>query len=228
MPARNRIKTYIPDTYYHLYNRGVEKRGIFLDAQDYAVWQSYLKVYLLPKNVEELTRIFSSDVTTTIEKEKARRLLQLNNFSETIRLHAYCFMSNHFHLLIHQKDGENIDQFMNSLGTRYTMYFNKKYKRVGPLFQGVYKAVRVTSEEQLLYLTKYIHRNPYGGNRSKGETYPYSSYAKYSSSEHELWVDTQTICSMWRLTPSKYRAFVEEQKDDERMYKSLKDVIVDY
>ena len=69
-------------------------------------------------------------------------------------------MPNHFHLLIKQNGSNSIDQFMNSSNTRYVMYFNKKYNRVGPLFQGVYKAVSIETDEQLLYLSAYIHRNP--------------------------------------------------------------------
>lgn len=228
MPARNRIKTYVPETYYHLYNRGVEKRGIFLDAQDYAVWHSYLRVYLLPKNITELNAILTSETTTTIEKDKARKILRLNNFAETIRLHAYSFMPNHFHFLLWQSQAENIDQFMNSFGTRYTMYFNKKYKRVGPLFQGVYKAVRVESDEQLLYLTKYIHRNPFIGYNNRIDMYQHSSCSQYYKGVGEAWIDVNTIRLMWNLTPARYKSFVEESTDDEKMAILLKDIIVDY
>lgn len=69
-------------------------------------------------------------------------------------------MPNHFHLLVWQKDPEGINYFMRSLTVKYAMYFNRKYKRIGPLFQGVYKAVAIENEPQLVYLSKYIHRNP--------------------------------------------------------------------
>lgn len=231
MPAKNRMKVYVPETYYHIYNRGVEKRGIFLDAQDYAVWQSYTQTYLLPKDIKTLTTILTSETTTTREKEKARRLLQLNNFSDTIRLHAYCLMSNHLHLLVWQSQAESIDQFMNSLGTRYTMYFNKKYKRVGPLFQGVYKAVRVISDEQLLYLTKYIHRNPHPDEGKLIISYPYSSYRVYCGIENAKWVDRSTIVSLLSQNKKhqydRYRDFVEDRQDVETMAYVLKDTVVD-
>ncbi len=219
MPARNRIKEYEAGAYYHLYNRGVAKRPVFGDDQDFSVWISYLRTYLLPKNTKELEMTLASSASTPKEKANAVKLLRMNNFSDTIKLHAYCLMPNHLHMLVRQKDAENIDQFMNSLGTRYAMYFNIKHKRVGPLFQGVYKAVRVTSEEQLLYLTKYIHRNPDPDGSKTFQSYPYSSYPVYCGSVHTPWVKSDAILDIIsKNNPhKKYQEFVEERRDLEKM-----------
>ncbi len=159
MPAKNRIKEYLDNSFYHIYNRGVEKQPIFRDSQDYHVFLSYLKTYLEPKDEIKLRKILTSDSVSWREKDQAIKLLRLNNFSDSIKLLAYCLMKNHFHFLIKQSEATAMDRFTNSLFTRYTMYFNKKYKRVGPLFQSVYKAVLVNTDEQLVYLTRYIHRN---------------------------------------------------------------------
>src|SRR3989344_6595529 len=158
MPAKNSRKLYYENGYYHIYNRGVEKRKIFLDRQDYSVFLSYLKEYLSPKDENALYAVLSDESSTPSEKDRARKLLRINNFSEEITLLAYCLMPNHFHFFIKQKSAGSIDKFMNSLGTRYTMYFNKKYDRVGSLYQGVYKAVSITNESQFIYLSKYIHK----------------------------------------------------------------------
>lgn len=160
MPAKNSLKIYTPGGYYHIYNRGVEKRSVFQDKQDYEVFLSYLKTYLLPKDENSLREKLSDPTIGCREKDKILRLIRLNNFADEITLLAYCLMPNHFHLLIKQRSNIAIDRFMNSLSTRYTMYFNRKNNRVGSLYQDVYKAVLVQSDEQLLYLTKYIHRNP--------------------------------------------------------------------
>lgn len=162
MPARNIVKTYDGDGYYHIYNRGVEKRDIFLDDQDYAVFLSYLKIYLSPRQ-EGPEKIYPSR--------------KLKNFTDSIDLLCYCLMSNHFHFLIHQHNKTAITNFVRSLLTRYSMYFNRKYGRVGGLFQGTYKAVLIKSEQQLVYLTYYIHRNPSGSNPEVVEPYRY----RYSS-----------------------------------------------
>lgn len=160
MPAKNSSKIYSEESFYHLYNRGVEKRNIFLDEQDYSVFLSYLKTYLLPKDEVNLRTIIGSKGFGSQEKDKAIKLLSLNNFSDEIDLLAYSLLPNHFHLLVKQIHANGIDRFMNSLITRYVLYFNKKYHRVGPLFQGVYKAVLVENDEQLLHLSWYIHSNP--------------------------------------------------------------------
>jgi len=187
MPAKNSIKQYLENGFYHIYNRGVEKRDIFLDEQDYAVFLSYLKDYLLEKDVLALEAIFFSPNSSFREKDKAKRLLAMNNFFGEIDLLCYCLMPNHFHFLIKQNHLDGIDRFLNSLGTRYTQYFNKKYKRVGCLCQDVYKAVLIESDEQLLHLSRYIHLNP-----GKTSQQP-SSLPEYLDLRHTAWVKPQFI-----------------------------------
>ena len=154
MPARHSRKTYVANSFYHLYNRGVEKREIFVDDQDYAVFLSYLKDYLVQKDIQALNLRLSDPLLTSGEREKIYKLLKLNNFKDHIILLCYSLMPNHFHFLVKQDEEETIDSFLNSLLTRYAMYFNRKYKRVGHLFQDVYKAVLIESEEQLLHLSR--------------------------------------------------------------------------
>jgi len=160
MPAKNSRKIFAPNSYYHIYNRGVEKRTIFLEDIDYNVFLSYIQTYILPKDEKTLNYIISDPKAEWKEKNKAIKLLRLNNFFKSLSLISYALMPNHFHFLVKQKEENIIDRFMNSFCTRYSMYFNKKYKRIGTLFQGVYKAVLVDSDEQLHHLSRYIHRNP--------------------------------------------------------------------
>lgn len=160
MAAKNSIKEYVENSFYHLYNRGVDKRPIFLDSQDFAVFLSYLKTYLLPKDELGLQAIIASHDSSASEKSNALKLLCLKNFFNDIELVSYALMDNHFHFLLKQKSADAIDRFMNALWVRYAAYFNRKYHRVGPLFQGVYKAVLITTDEQLLHLSRYIHLNP--------------------------------------------------------------------
>ncbi len=110
-----------------------------MDEQDYGVFLSYVKTYLLPKDVNSLKAKLSSENSNYKEKDQALKLLALNNFSDEIELAAYALLPNHFHFLLKQKDASAMDNFINSLGTRYTMYFNKKYQRVGKLYQGYIK-----------------------------------------------------------------------------------------
>jgi putative transposase len=213
MPARNSRKTYVENGYYHIYNRGVEKRIIFLDQQDYSVFLSYLKDYLLPKNEKELYERLSDPQTSSKEKDKVLKLLHLNNFSQEITLLAYCLMPNHFHFFVKQKNIGAIDNFMNSLATRYTMYFNRKYKRVGHLYQGVYKAVLINNETQFLHLSRYIHKQALNLDNQP------CSYPEYMGSRQTLWIKPDEILAYFSKTnPSlSYQNFVEQQEDKEKL-----------
>src|SRR6266542_18296 len=99
MPARNSRKIYASQSYYHVYNRGVEKRNIFIDKQDYNVFLSYLKTYLTPKDVDQLQQELSNPDLLWDAKSKIVKELRLNNFCGEIKLLAYCLMPNHFHFL---------------------------------------------------------------------------------------------------------------------------------
>lgn len=186
MPAKNSIKQYIEDGYYHLYNRGVEKRLIFMDMQDYAVFISYLKEYLLPKDGNAMREKLTDTNISSRERDKIIKTLRLNNFSSEISLLAYCLMPNHFHFLVKQKSAQSIDIFMQSLSTRYTMYFNRKYTRVGSLCQAVYKASLVDNDEYLLHLSGYIHKQAINLNQA-------SSYPEYAGERNTEWIKSEEI-----------------------------------
>jgi len=225
MPAKNSRKIYSETTYYHIYNRGVEKRIIFQDSQDYRVFLSYLKDYLLPKDEKGLREMLSDPNISYKERDRIIKLLQLNNFNGELTLLAFCLMPNHFHFLIHQKSADTIDKFMNSLGTRYTMYFNKKYQRVGFLYQGVYKAVAITTDEQLLHLTRYIHKQALalqGQALERGMQEQPSSYLDYLGKRKTEWVHPEEILKFFSKTNPKlsYDAFVK-QNDDLNMINKL-------
>ena len=158
MPAKNTLKKYIENGYYHIFNRGVEKRIIFQEQQDYDVFLSYLGNYLQPKDEKSMFKKLSLPNISTQEKEHILKLIRLNNFNEEITLLAYSLMPNHIHLFVRQKSAGSIDKFMRSLCTRYVMYFNRKYKRVGTLFQGVYKAALIEDEAYYLHISRYYIR----------------------------------------------------------------------
>ena len=219
MPARNRIKEYVENGYYHLYNRGVEKRLIFLDEQDYGVFLSYLEEYLSFRDEKTLSEKLSDYSISYKERGYILKILRLNNFYEEIALLAYCLMPNHFHFFIKQKAASTIDKFMNSLCTRYSMYFNRKYKRVGALYQGVYKAVSINNEGQFVYLSKYIHKQAYIHSGTKGQALrgweQPSSYPEYLRKKKTEWVHPEELLNYFSKTNPKlsYKAFVEETDD---------------
>ena len=219
MPARNIVKIYIENGFYHIYNRGVEKRDIFIDDQDYKVFLHFLKRYL------------------TVPPESPDRIQpgwKLDLFDKLILI-AYCLMPNHFHLLIKQITKRVIADFMKALLNSYVRYFNEKYERVGPLFQGSYKGVLVDNEIYLLHLTRYIHLNPLELNSKEVppvdrwnlkeilEKYPYSSYGDYLGKRHTSWVHPEEILAFFKTAQRtslkdflSYQSFVEDYKEDSR------------
>jgi putative transposase len=218
VPKKHSIKVFVENSYYHVYNRGVEKRIIFQDKQDYKVFLSYLKYALskLPKP-EDVKKPFK---TTTFKGLPFKGVPRLpKNFIKEIQLIAYCLMPNHFHLLIKQVNKNSMTSFITSIITRYSMYFNKKYKRVGRLFQGPYKAVRIKDDAYLLHLSRYIHLNPEENTKNLEEAY--SSYADYLGLRNTKWIKPKAILDFFNITtdldlgikkPSTYKDFVESYR----------------
>lgn len=178
MPSKNIVKIYLKDGIYHIYNRGVEKRNIFMDDQDYKVFLHLLKRYLLPPEDKAASQV-----------EPVRRLPEgrQNDIYKEIRLLCYCLMPNHFHLMIQQLTERVITDFIRRLTNSYTKYFNEKYERVGPLFQGRYRAALIKEESYFLHLPYYIHHNP-KELFIKVKEYPWSSYADYLGRRNTLWL----------------------------------------
>lgn len=216
MPAKHIVKTYIKDGIYHVYNRGVEKRDIFLDTQDYSVFLRLLKDALSNPDTSRKQKI-----TFTLKGGTFQGLpKQPKNFHNRITLFAYCLMPNHFHLLLQQTDEHDMKLFMQSIFTRFSMYFNKKYKRVGGLFQNHYKASIVLEEPYLLHLSRYIHRNPLA--HTKDIVTAYSSYADYLGLRHTQWVKPEFILSFFQTNQlfnlrsvNSYKDFVETYEDND-------------
>ncbi|MEK7565848.1 MAG: transposase [Patescibacteria group bacterium] len=223
MASKNSIKVYLKNGFYHIYNRGVEKRDIFCDQQDFSVFVTYLKNYLLFKDEDALNRMFTSPESTSLEKQKIIKQLGLKNFFNKIDLLAYSLLPNHFHLLVKQNDENDIDSFMNAIGTRYASYFNRRYKRVGPLYQGVYKAVLVETDEQLLHLSRYIHLNPFHYQNLRFSSWNQinwpCSLPNYLGIRNEGWVKTDFILSYFSKINSNfsYADFVSSSFDESRI-----------
>lgn len=225
MPQKNSRKEYGAGGYYHIYNRGVEKRDIFLDEQDYKVFLGYMKFYL------ESPPLQGQALQDLDGKLFAPSKIQ-KNYHDQIELLSYCLMPNHFHLLIKQSTDRGIAEFMQSLVLKYVLYFNKKYKRVGGLFQGRYKTVLINDENQFTYISKYIHRNPIDilparpGLAGLVE-YKYSSYGNYLGLFGQSWVNTHDVLSYFSKNNSKtsYKYFVEENSEDlSRVYYEMIDL----
>lgn len=209
MPQKNSIKTYYENGFYHIYNRGVEKRNIFQDRKDYIFFLHLLKTGLSEseKNKDNTPldlKLLGSD---SMQGPTLKRMLlrPRKNFFKEIDLLCYCLMPNHFHFLVRQQSPRSITEFIRSISTSYSMYFNKKYHRVGSLFQGKFKAIDIRDENYLLWISRYIHRNP-----ANFLTYPYSSYGDFQGNRNTVWLNSSLLLEYF--SPAKFRQTSNYQK----------------
>lgn len=167
---------FAPGEYYHIYNRGNDKRVIFHDAKDY---DHFMKLMYLSNNKQRfLFRNFFRDTYSSARE------------GTEIAIGAYCLMPNHFHILATQMEEGSISKYMQKLTTAYSMYYNKKYKRSGTLFEGKFKSQYLGNDRYLKYLFSYIHLNPIKivqsdwkqvGIYNKNEAIEYLKDYRYSS-----------------------------------------------
>jgi len=197
MPGRNILKQYAADQYYHVYSRGVAKQIVFVEDSDYVYFLSILKRYLSDK------------------PHKDSRHGLYPHYGKRLSLQAFCLMPNHIHLLIYQDDASAMPEFMRSLMTSYSMYFNRKYKRVGPVFQSRYRASRISTDGYLEHISRYIHLNP-----SNYESYKYSSLKYYLGSDRAEWLNPEKILSLF---PSvlQYEEFVRDYEGHKAMLEEI-------
>ena len=180
MPAKNSIKQYAENGYYHIYNRGVAKQPIFYDVNDYRRFVQYL---------------------TKLKQNRE------NPDLEDVHIEVYCLMPNHFHLLIRQCVGTGIQSYLQRFLTAYSMYFNYKYDRVGPLYQGRTKAKWVHDETYFKEISRYIHRNPIKlfSDPINFLNYPHSNLSYYLDREESR---SSLLLSLFHYDSEKYKQFV--------------------
>lgn len=144
--------SFVKNEYYHIYNRGVDKRLIFSNEHDY---RRFMVLLYLCNSIDPLDiRNFFDKGLPFVE------FFSINRHSSLVDIGTYSLMPNHFHILIFEKLHGGISKFMEKLLTAYVMYFNKKNERSGSLFEGTFKAKHIDSDPYLNWIFSYIHTNP--------------------------------------------------------------------
>jgi len=165
--------------YYHIYNRGVDKRNVFIDKKDYWKFFDGLRDFNNKTYYEERLQILG--ISKDNPKEPSSfDFKELGSFLQKqrkiVNILGYSLNPNHFHFIVQQLEDKGISNFMHKLGTSYPNYFNKKYERSGSLFQGAFKAVHVDNNDYLLWLAGYVNGNIEIHGLGNAENYPWSSY----------------------------------------------------
>ena len=135
--------------FFHIFNRGVDKRDVVLDEIDRV------------RFVQNLFLFNDSQPTPHDGHIRKKRIQNTHPRKKLVDIHAFCLMPNHYHMFISSTgDIGNIAKFMKKIGMGYAKYFNEKYQRSGYLWQGKYKKIQVEDDEHFIYLPYYIHLNP--------------------------------------------------------------------
>lgn len=192
----------VNNQYYHIFNRGSDKRDIFLQTRDYKRFQQTFYYYQFTGPKLRFSKFAKSDL----------KIFKPDQANKLVEIICYCLMPNHFHFLIKQLKNNGIPTFISNLCNSYTKYFNTKYPRVGPLLQGKYQSVLIETDEQLIHTSRYIHLNPVVSKITTDlNSYLWSSYPEYVTEQEKLCA-IKEILSFFP-SPKKYQEFVAAQID---------------
>ncbi len=209
---------------YHVYNRGVEKRPIFLIRKDYLRFMASLNYYRFANcpvkfsHFKELSIEERGSILSRLEKESKK----------LVDIMVFCLMPNHLHFLLKQLSDNGISTFMAKITNGFSHYFNVRHERVGHLFQGNFGAVRIESDEQFVHVSRYIHLNPVSSYLIKIEdidNYEYSSFPEYIGKKIGF-CNTKEILSYFKNIDD-YKKFVYDHADYAKQLKNIKHLTLD-
>lgn len=194
--------------YYHVFNRGVEKRNIFTDQADR---NRFLLSVTAFNSIEPIGSIF--------EQSFARKKKEFGRpASKLVKVVAYCLNPNHFHFILQQSNEGGISEFMKRLGGGYTKYFNARNRRSGVLFQGKFKAIHISTNDYLLHLSAYVNLNDRVHGFTQGRSL--SSWTDYTGKTSNSFVFPQIILDQF-TNNREYQSFAESSLQDIRERKGL-------
>ncbi len=192
-----RKKPLVNHEYYHIYNRGVDKREVFSDERDYV--RFLLSVDLLNDEKDGLM-IMWRDYQRCVKNPEITDFLKLNfrKRERLVDIISFCLMSNHYHFILKQNTKKGIERFLQKLGTSYTKYFNKKYHRIGSLFQGTFKSSHISSVGLLLRMAVYASCNSEIHKVSSAKNYPWCSFAVHAGRQKNDLINNSLFAEHFR------------------------------
>jgi len=190
--------------YYHIYNRGVDKREVFLENADYFRFLKAIKVF---NQIDPTGSLRIED-----RSEASRKEASLLSSPPLVDFIAYCLNPNHYHFIVKQLEDRGVEKFMHKLGTSYTKYFNHKNDRSGVLFQGPFKSVHIDSNKYLLLLSAYVNANHRIHNYPE-INWPYSSYLDYIGKRNGKLCQKEVILRQFNNDFDEYKNYVKINAD---------------
>lgn len=209
---------------YHVVNRGVAQEPIFREKRDYdrvlAVIDFY-RYFNPPLKFSHYNRL--------PQKQKENFLKDLRKNNQLVEIIAFCVMPNHMHFLLKQLQDRGVPTFMRNFQNSYARYFNTKYKRIGALFQAMFKAVRIETDEQLLHVSRYIHLNPVTSYLIEVKDlvdYPWSSFPEYMGKQPKRFTSPDLVLNFFK-TKKDYHRFVLDQAEYQRDLAKIKQLLLE-
>lgn len=219
MPGRKHL--LINNNIYHIYNRGVAKQNVFFNSNDYKRFIKLINYYRFTNASIRYSML--NNLESAQQQNILNNLIKKNQLN--VQIITFKLMPNHYHFILKQISKSGIAKFMANITNSYAKYINIKNDRVGPLFQGRFKALPIKSEEQLLHLSRYQHLNIYSeGLVKKVEdlfNYPYSSLPNYIGNSLYSFIDNKIILSYFK-NHSAYKKFMLNNTDYQRSLAKLK------
>ncbi len=223
MPFRKTV--FASEQYYHIFNRGVASQPVFITRRDherFLTTLSYYQFYDPPLRLSKLLQLSKETRESYLSEMYAKK----NKIVEVV---AYCFMPNHFHLLLKQVREGGVSRFLRLSVNSYAKYFNTKNKRGGSLFQDMFKAVRIENDEQLIHVSRYVHINPlvsYLVTAKELLNFPWSSLRTYVFGQEDKLVVPDIVLSNFK-NGKDYLKFALDQENYGKELEKIKHLMLE-
>lgn len=223
-----RKQPLIKNQIYHVFNRGIAKEPIFFNKRDYLRFIEVINFYRFSSpemRFSYYNRLEYSSKKNFLDDLESKGEQQVN-------IYSYCLMPNHFHFVLREITEDGIKNFAGNLQNSYAKYFNTKMKRTGSLFQEMFKAVRIESDEQLLHTVRYVHLNPLTSYLVKDFNqlvkYPWSSLNDYLTEINSTpFLDTSFINAFYKSN-EQFLSFTKDQADFQNKLKEIMHLTLDF
>ena len=197
---------FVNGEFYHIYNRGTDKRVIFIDQYDFGRFLESMKEF---NSVKPIGSLYENSFRDQLRPRETK----------LVNIIAYCLNKNHFHLILEQREDGGISNFMQKLGGGYVNYFNAQYFRTGTLFQGRFKSIHVDSNEYLLRLSAYVNLNN-KVHKIKNKNFR-SSWNEYVQESKNNLCKSDIILDQFKNT-NEYKDFAENSLSDILQRKAMR------
>ncbi len=220
MPGRD--ISFVNNGIYHIFNKTVDKSKIFTDTSHAVLFLELLKYYRSTQSKIRYSRYKELEQKVRISYEKQILIKKYHQ----VEIFCYCIMPNHFHLLIRQKTKRGIPHFMSLTLNSFTRYYNIKFKRNGQLFFSPFRAVTISTHEQFIHVSRYIHLNLYSSGLISHVNdlfnYPFSSLSGYLKNNNDELIEKKFLLNIFNNDPTRYKKFMTNNAEYQKSLERLK------